>query len=148
MTDYNALIRDAIAITDGSPSAITTLANISALINERLDIINWVGFYLYDGDRLILGPFQGKVACTVIEMGRGVCGTSAQSEKTVVVPDVHLFEGHIACDSASNSEIVVPIFKNGGLFGVLDIDSPIKDRFKENDRAGLEGLVRVIEKTL
>jgi GAF domain-containing protein len=148
MTDYNALIRDAMAITDGSPSVITTLANISALINERLDIINWVGFYLYDGDRLILGPFQGKVACTVIEMGRGVCGTSAQSEKTVVVPDVHLFEGHIACDSASNSEIVVPIFKNGGLFGVLDIDSPIKDRFKENDRAGLEGLVRVIEKTL
>ena len=146
MTDYNALIRDAMAITDGSPSAITTLANISALINERLDIINWVGFYLYDGDRLILGPFQGKVACTVIEMGRGVCGTSAQSEKTVVVPDVHLFEGHIACDSASNSEIVVPIFKNGGLYGVLDIDSPVADRFTEDDKIILEQICRHIEK--
>ena len=145
MTDYNSLIRDAMAITEGSPSVITALSNLSALLNERLDNINWVGFYLYDGGRLILGPFQGKIACTVIEMGKGVCGTAAQSGKTVVVPDVHLFEGHIACDSASNSEIVVPIFKNGELYGVLDIDSPITERFTEDDRVNLEAVVRAIE---
>lgn len=145
MTDYNSLIRDAMAITEGSPSVITALSNLSALLNERLDNINWVGFYLYDRGRLILGPFQGKIACTVIEMGKGVCGTAAQSGKTVVVPDVHLFEGHIACDSASNSEIVVPIFKNGELYGVLDIDSPITERFTEDDRVNLEAVVRAIE---
>ena len=119
MTDYKKLIRDTESLCADSPSTITTLSNISALLNERLDNINWVGFYLKDSSRLILGPFQGKVACTVIPIGNGVCGTAPKSEKTVIVPNVHLFDGHIACDSASNSEIVVPIFKNGELFGRL-----------------------------
>lgn len=148
MTDYASLIRDAKALIEDSPSQITTLSNLSALLNERLDFINWVGFYLYEGGRLILGPFQGRVACTVIAIGKGVCGTAAQRKETVVVPNVHEFEGHIACDSASNSEIVIPVLKNGELFGVLDIDSPVFDRFTEEDRIGLEGLVRATEKIL
>jgi GAF domain-containing protein len=148
MTDYASLIRDAKALIEDSPSQITTLSNLSALLNERLGFINWVGFYLYEGGRLILGPFQGRVACTVIAIGKGVCGTAAQRKETVVVPNVHEFEGHIACDSASNSEIVIPVLKNGELFGVLDIDSPVFDRFTEEDRIGLEGLVRATEKIL
>ena len=148
MTDYKKLIRDTESLCADSPSTITTLSNISALLNERLDNINWVGFYLKDSSRLILGPFQGKVACTVIPIGKGVCGTAAKSEKTVIVPNVHLFDGHIACDSASNSEIVVPIFKNGELFGVLDIDSPCYERFSDEDGVGLENICKVIENNI
>jgi GAF domain-containing protein len=122
---------------------ITTYANLSAYLDYFLDDINWVGFYLFDGNELYLGPFQGLVACTKIKLGVGVCGTSAQTRKTVVVEDVHQFEGHIACDSNSNSEIVVPIIKNGELIGVLDIDSPIKNRFDHIDQLYLE---EVIEK--
>lgn len=134
------------ALIEGVDNVISNLANASALIFQTLPNLNWVGFYLRNGDRLELGPFQGKVACTVIPIGKGVCGTAAQIGKTIVVPDVHKFEGHIACDSASNSEIVVPIFKNGELYGVLDIDSPVANRFTEDDKIILEQICRHIEK--
>jgi len=127
---------------------IANLANASALLNQFLDNVNWVGFYVKKEDELILGPFQGLPACVRIKMGRGVCGTAAQNQKTERVADVHLFPGHIACDSASQSEIVVPIMKNGEVFGVLDIDSPIKERFDEVDQQCLEEFVKVLEKHL
>ncbi|KAF4322878.1 hypothetical protein G195_004096 [Phytophthora kernoviae 00238/432] len=109
---------------------------------------NWVGFYLYDGKELVLGPFQGLPACIRIPLGRGVCGTSASERRTMVVEDVHAFPGHIACDAASNSEIVVPIIKNGELYGVLDIDSPLKNRFDDEDRIFLEKAVSLITEQL
>ena len=146
--ESNDIIRQLQALTDGVDNVISNLANASALIFQTLPNLNWVGFYLRNGDRLELGPFQGKVACTVIPIGKGVCGTAAQSEKTIVVPNVHKFEGHIACDSASNSEIVVPIFKNGELYGVLDIDSPVANRFTEDDKIILEQICRHIEKII
>lgn len=121
---------------------ITTYANLSAYLDYFLDDINWVGFYLFDGFELYLGPFQGLVACTKIKLGVGVCGTSAQTRKTVIVEDVHQFEGHIACDSNSNSEIVVPIIRNGELLGVLDIDSPVKNRFDQIDQLYLEEVIK------
>ena len=124
---------------------IANLANASALLWQALDGINWVGFYLIEDGKLILGPFQGKPACIEIEIGRGVCGAAVRDAETKLVPNVHEFEGHIACDSASNSEIVIPIFKNGDVVGVLDIDSPHYSRFDENDRAGLEKTVKIIE---
>ena len=136
------------SVTEGVPYTMTNLANASALLSESLKDINWVGFYVVKDGKLVLGPFQGKVACTVIPMGRGVCGTAAQSDTTQVVPDVHSFSGHIACDSASNSEIVVPVHRNGTLFGVLDIDSPMFDRFSEDDRTGLEQFVKILERTI
>ncbi len=117
---------------------LTSLSNFTALLNYFIDDINWVGFYLYDGEKLYLGPFQGLPACTVIRLGSGVCGTSAQEQKTYIVNDVHSFPGHIACDGASNSEIVIPIIQNEQLFGVLDIDSPITNRFDEIDQLYLE----------
>ena len=117
---------------------ITSLSNTSALLNYFLDDINWVGFYLYDGEKLYLGPFQGLPACTIIKLGSGVCGGAAQDQKTYVVEDVHAFPGHIACDAASNSEIVVPLVKEGRLIGVLDIDSPSLSRFDETDKLYLE----------
>lgn len=122
---------------------ITTLSNLSAFLNYFLDDINWVGFYLYDGEKLFLGPFQGLPACTLIELGNGVCGNSAKERKTYVVKDVDAFPGHIACDSNSKSEIVVPIVKYNQLIGVLDIDSPSLSRFDEIDQLYLE---KVIEK--
>ena len=124
---------------------ITNLSNASALLNEYLDDINWVGFYLLRDGELRLGPFQGKTACVRIKVGRGVCGTAVSENKTQLVPDVHQFPGHIACDSASNSEIVVPIRVDGEVVGVLDIDSPLFDRFTEEDKVNLEESVRIIE---
>jgi GAF domain-containing protein len=136
------------SVTEGVPYTMTNLANASALLNERMDGINWVGFYVIKDGKLVLGPFQGKVACTIIPLGKGVCGTAAQSDRTQVVPDVHKFAGHIACDSASNSEIVVPVHRDGAVFGVLDIDSPLFDRFSEEDRTGLEKFVKVLEEVI
>jgi len=120
---------------------ITSLSNLSAILNYFLDEINWVGFYLYDGTKLYLGPFQGLPACTEIKLGAGVCGSSAKERVTYVVKDVHAFPGHIACDGASNSEIVIPIVKNDELIGVLDIDSPIHSRFDETDQVYLEKVI-------
>ena len=146
MENRSEMLNQLQALIEGVDNVISNLANASALIFQTLPNLNWVGFYLRNGDRLELGPFQGKVACTVIPIGKGVCGTAAQIGKTIVVPDVHKFEGHIACDSASNSEIVVPIFKNGELYGVLDIDSPVANRFTEDDKIILEQICRHIEK--
>lgn len=129
---------------DMSLNYITNLANFSALVAEYFDEINWAGFYLYDGDRLYLGPFQGKAACVEIELGKGVCGTAALERRTIIVPDTDAFVGHIACDAASRSEIVIPIFKNRKLFGVLDIDSPKLDRFDEFDKEVLEKAVDLL----
>ena len=147
-TDYALLAQQADALTRDVPHLIANLANISALLYTSLPDINWAGFYLADEDRLILGPFQGNPACVEIAFGRGVCGMAAAQDKTQLVPDVHLFPGHIACDSASRSEIVIPLHRNGKVIGVLDIDSPSSARFTEEDREGLELLVSVLEKTL
>ena len=148
MTDYNEINAMLASIIDGIPYTMTNLANASALLNEKLEGINWVGFYTIKNGRLVLGPFQGKVACTIIPIGKGVCGTAARTDSTQLVPDVHKFPGHIACDSASNSEIVIPMHRNGEVFGVLDIDSPLFNRFTEEDRKGLEEFARILEKTL
>ena len=145
---YPLLVQQLQAITDNVPHKIANLANTSALLWEALGNLNWVGFYLREGDTLVLGPFQGKVACIEIPMGRGVCGTAAARGETVRVEDVHAFPGHIACDSASNSEIVIPLFRNGEVVGVLDIDSPILARFTPDDQIGLEAVARVIESFL
>ena len=147
-TDYRALISQAEGLIDGVPHLIANLANISALIYTTLDELNWAGSYLTDGERLVLGPFQGRPACIEIPWGRGVCGTAANEDRTQLVPDVHLFPGHIACDCASRSEIVVPLHSGGSVIGVLDIDSPVEARFTEEDRTGLEALCAVLEKHL
>lgn len=144
-TDYELMCRQAESLSDGVGWDMTVLANVSALIWESLEDINWAGFYLWRNGRLELGPFQGRPACTVIEKGRGVCGTAVAEDRTQLVIDVHEFPGHIACDSASNSEIVVPLHVGGRLYGVLDIDSPHTGRFTDEDRAGLEELARIIE---
>lgn len=123
---------------------LSILSNVSALLNQSLEDISWVGFYLYQDDQLILGPFQGKVACTNIPIGKGVCGTTAQNKTTTIVPNVHEFAGHIACDSATNSEIVVPIFVNEKFYGVLDIDSISFDRFNEQDQLKLEQAMTIL----
>ena len=128
-------------LIENETDMITNMANISAYINDLLDDIHWVGFYLYKDNMLVLGPFQGHVACNRIKPGQGVCGTSAKERKTIIVDDVHLFKGHIACDSQSQSEIVIPLIKNNQLLGVLDIDSPIKKRFTDKDQKLLEDLV-------
>ena len=145
MTDYKLLAEQLKALAEDEPSYIPVLSNASALINQNLDDLNWAGFYLIDNDSLLLGPFQGKVACIRIKLGRGVCGTAVHNDETIVVPNVHEFPGHIACDSASNSEIVVPIHKNGKIVGVLDIDSPRLNRFSQTDKEGLELFVRTLE---
>jgi len=123
---------------------LTNLANFAAIVQYFFKDINWVGFYLYDGKQLYLGPFQGLPACTTIAIGKGVCGTAAQSRQTILVPDTHLFPGHIVCDEASLSEIVVPIIKEGALYGVLDMDSPIKNRFTLEDQKILEMAIHVL----
>ena len=145
---YDELISQVKALTDGVPYPIANLANTAAAIWQSLDRLNWAGFYLMEDGALVLGPFQGKPACIRIPMGKGVCGTAAEQQETIRVEDVHQFPGHIACDCASNSEIVVPIFKNNEIYGVLDLDSPYFARFTEEDRAGLEALVRVLEAAL
>ena len=136
------------ALVAGVPYPVANLANASALLNQALADINWVGFYLLQGDKLVLGPFQGKTACIEIPFGRGVCGTAAAKDETQLVTDVHEFPGHIACDSASNSEIVIPLHKDGAVAAVLDIDSPTTGRFTEADKAGLESLVPILESIL
>ena len=144
-TDYKLMKAQLEALIRDVPYEIANFANASALIWQGLADINWVGFYLMRDGMLVLGPFQGKPACTRIAVGRGVCGTAVAQDATQLVPDVHAFPGHIACDCASNSEIVVPIHKNGAVYGVLDIDSPLLNRFTEADREGLEALVQVLE---
>lgn len=148
MTDYTLLCQNLSAITEDVPYETANLANASALIWEYLPDLNWAGFYKMTGGKLVLGPFQGKTACIEIEIGKGVCGTSVAEDKTQLVFDVHQFPGHIACDCASNSEIVVPIHKNGEIWGVLDIDSPIIGRFSDYDKSGLEDFVKILEKVL
>ena len=127
---------------------LSALCNSAALLYDYYDDLNWLGYYLVKDGRLILGPFQGKVACTRIEIGKGVCGTAVKENKVIRVPDVHKFAGHIACDSASNSEIVLPVNVNGKVWGVLDIDSPLFDRFSAEDEEELKALVKLLEKRL
>ena len=136
------------ALCENETDLIANLSNISACLNMNLDQINWVGFYLMKDDQLVLGPFQGKPACVRIPVGKGVCGTCVQEKKVQRVPDVHKFPGHIACDGASNSEIVLPIFKNDEVIGVLDIDSPVFNRFSEEDEMILSKIVTYIETLL
>lgn len=148
MTDYSLLCRNLSYITEGIPYETANLANASALLWEHLPDLNWAGFYKMTDGKLVLGPFQGKTACIVIEVGRGVCGTAVAEDRTHLVYDVHRFPGHIACDCASNSEIVVPIHSGDKIWGVLDIDSPIIGRFSEEDKSGLEDFVKVLENVL
>ena len=136
------------ALIDGVPYISANLANISALINERFDRLNWAGFYVMKEGKLVLSSFQGKVACVEIKIGRGVCGTAVERDETLVVDDVHKFPTHIACDSASNSEIVIPVHLGDEVFGVLDIDSPEFARFSLADKEELEAAVKVLEKFL
>ena len=146
--NYDMLIKELTALTDGVPYETANLANASALLWQNLPDINWAGFYKMTDGKLVLGPFQGKPACIIIPVGKGVCGTAVAQDRTQLVADVHEFPGHIACDSASNSEIVVPIHADGSIWGVLDIDSPRKNRFTETDKVGLETFVRVLESIL
>ena len=148
MTDYQALCAQLSALTEGISYKIANLANASALLWQHLEKINWAGFYLMEDGNLVLGPFQGKTACIMIPVGKGVCGTAVAENATQLVVDVHQFPGHIACDSASNSEIVVPIHVRGEIVGVLDIDSPEFGRFTEEDREGLEQFVHILEQVL
>ncbi|MBO4920834.1 MAG: GAF domain-containing protein [Lachnospiraceae bacterium] len=145
MVDYNLLAEQAKEFAKGCDWDITLYANISALLYDALPDLNWAGFYLMRDGELALGPFQGKTACMKIKVGKGVCGTAVQEDRTIRVDDVHQFKGHIACDSASASEIVLPIHKDGKIIGVLDIDSPIKSRFTRADEEGLLKIVNVIE---
>lgn len=148
MTDYTQIAQALAALTQGVPYEIANLANSSALLWQEIPDLNWVGFYKMEENALILGPFQGKPACIRIEPGRGVCGAAVQADQTLLVPDVHEFPGHIACDGASRSEIVVPLHKDGAVWGVLDLDSPLVGRFTQTDRIGLEQIAGVIEQFL
>ena len=145
---YATLKEQIQAITDGVPHPIANLANVSALLYQAIPDINWVGFYLMHDGKLVLGPFQGKVACVEIAVGKGGCGTAVEKDEVQLVSDVHAFPGHIACDGASRSEIVLPIHKNGNVVGVLDIDSPLLSRFAEDDKAGLLEIIPIIENIL
>jgi L-methionine (R)-S-oxide reductase len=142
-SSYEALSEQLRALVGGEPDFLANAANMASLLFHALADVNWVGFYFLRDRELVLGPFQGKPACTRIAMGKGVCGTAAARETTLVVPDVHAFPGHIACDSQSKSEIVVPLVRGGRLLGVLDIDSPALERFDQRDQQGLEFLVGV-----
>lgn len=146
--NYKELNSQLRALIHGVPHKIANLANASALLYNSMEKLNWAGFYLMENGMLVLGPFQGKPACIEIAVGRGVCGSAVERNETIVVDDVHLFPGHIACDSASASEIVIPIRLGGRVYGVLDIDSPVKARFTEEDRIGLEEFVRILEESL
>ena len=148
MTNYDTVAAQLAALTDGIPYEVANLANASALLWQEMPEINWVGFYKMTNGALVLGPFQGKPACIEIPVGRGVCGTAVAEDKIQLVYDVHQFPGHIACDSASNSEIVLPIHVSGEIWGVLDIDSPYVGRFTEADREGLKKIVEVLERIL
>lgn len=146
--NYDTLIRQLEALIEGETNAVANMANASALLHQFLHDINWVGFYVTADNELVLGPFQGLPACVRIPFGKGVCGTAAATQTTQLVPDVHQFPGHIACDAASNSEIVVPLIKNGEVIGVLDIDSPSKNRFDELDQTYLEKFAQLLVKSL
>ena len=146
--DFAFLAQQLSALTEGVPYETANLANASALLWQELPEINWAGFYKMTEGALVLGPFQGKPACIRIEVGKGVCGTAVAQDKTQLVYNVHEFPGHIACDGASNSEIVVPLHANGVIWGVLDIDSPLIGRFDEADKAGLEQFAKVLEAIL
>ena len=148
MVNYELVAQQLSALVEGVPHEVANLANASALLWQEMPRLNWVGFYKMENGKLVLGPFQGKPACIEIPVGRGVCGTAVAEDKVQLVYDVHQFPGHIACDSASNSEIVLPIHVNGAVWGVLDIDSPEIGRFTEEDQAGLEALVLVLEEML
>ena len=141
---YPELLSQARALLEGERDFTANAANLASLAFHSLPDLNWAGFYWMKGGELVLGPFQGKPACVRIAMGRGVCGTAARDRKTLVVPDVNAFPGHIACDSASNSELVVPVIKDGAVLGVLDLDSPLRGRFDEGDARGLEAVVAVL----
>lgn len=145
---YDMLAKQLDALLTGEQDLIANLSNASALLNQFLEQINWVGFYLMKDDELVLGPFQGLPACVRIPIGRGVCGTTVAQKQTVVVEDVHAFPGHIACDAASKSEIVIPLLKDNEVIGVLDIDSPIEARFTQEDQLGLERFVTTLLKHL
>ncbi|HEY3496275.1 MAG TPA: GAF domain-containing protein [Polyangiaceae bacterium] len=141
---YRELNEELAALFAGESDGLANASNMAALFFGALSDLNWFGFYFLRGSELVLGPFQGKVACVRIALGRGVCGTAARERKTVVVPDVHAFPGHIACDAASRSEIVVPLLRAGRLLGVLDLDSPLEDRFDADDAAGLEAAAELL----
>lgn len=147
-TNYSTLAEQLKALTEGIPYETANLANAAALLWQELTDINWAGFYKMEGGKLVLGPFQGKVACVMIPVGRGVCGTAVAQDAIQLVHDVHQFPGHIACDCASNSEIVVPIHVDNRIWGVLDIDSPYVGRFTKEDQVGLEAFVQVLEQIL
>lgn len=144
--NYELVQKQLVALLQDEPNSIANFSNAAALLNQFLDQVNWVGFYLVEDQELVLGPFQGLPACVRIPFGKGVCGTAAEKKKTIRVADVHLFPGHIACDAASQSEIVIPIMKGSELIGVLDIDSPIKNRFDEVDEHGLEQFAITLSK--
>lgn len=146
--NYNILLETAKALLESQPNQIARLSNASAFLYESIDTLNWVGFYLYDGNILTVGPFQGKVACAEIELGKGVCGEAAIKNETMVVKDVHQHENHIACDSNSQSEVVVPIYVGGKLYGVLDVDSPVIDRFDLELVKFFEQFVELFIKTI
>ena len=148
MTDYELLHQQLEALIHGVSHRIANLSNAAALLYNTLPGLNWAGFYLMENGVLILGPFQGKPACIEIPVGRGVCGTAVAEDRTQLVYDVHQFPGHIACDGASNSEIVIPLHDGGRIVGVLDIDSPHIGRFTEEDRAGLEAFAAILEREL
>lgn len=143
--DYELLTKQLLSFAETDPGMIPLLANASALLFDALEQVNWAGFYLAREGNLVLGPFQGKPACVHIPRGRGVCGTAWANNETLRIPDVHQFPGHIACDCASRSEIVIPLRKDGIVLGVLDIDSPVLGRFAPADQAGLEAFARAIE---
>lgn len=145
---YKLLVSQIEALADTDSSYIPLLSNVSALLNEVLDDINWVGFYIMRDNKLVLGPFQGKVACVHIEIGKGVCGTCVKEDRVQRIEDVHQFKGHIACDTASNSEMVLPIHKDNKIVAVLDIDSPGFNRFSMDDEVGLKKVVKILEKRL
>ena len=142
-TFYEQLAAELAALLAGERDPIANAANTAALLYDRMEAVNWAGFYFQQGDELVLGPFQGKPACVRIALGRGVCGTAAARRETIVVPNVHAFAGHIACDTASNAEVVVPILRGDRAIGVLDLDSPVLDRFDGADVRGLERIVAV-----
>jgi GAF domain-containing protein len=148
VTDYESLIAQAEGLTSGVPHPIANMANVSALIRETVADLNWAGFYLLEDETLVLGPFQGKPACIEIPITKGVCGAAVRENRSQLVADVHAFPGHIACDCASRSELVVPLRRNGAVFGVLDLDSPLAGRFTEADRQGMERLCAAIENVL
>ncbi len=142
------LLETALALLESQPNQTALLANASAFLYESINNLNWVGFYLFDGKELTVGPFQGKVACAVIPLGKGVCGEAAVKQTTLVIKDVHQHENHIACDSNSQSEVVVPIYIKNALFGVLDVDSPVINRFDKDTVSFLEDFVNILIKTI